>query len=434
MTERIRHNYIAFPNTYIMKFPLAIFVALSILLPNINHAQSVQIDARFGIDLQFAEGFEKLSEDLYSPMMQRQLFSTENEELTVFIARFPGLDKKGKQQWASGIPGHPLSFAEEVTDLGEEKWPFERPVFSDSEIGLFEHSTSGMSVFLTRHSYADSIEVISYVLFIARDNTFDQMIAGIKTKKGQSDITALDKLLSTIVIAPSVPAVDEDFYTQAERAYVLERDPVKAGKLYALVPPDHPMYAEAQRHLGYRIKGSEFGDWDGAVSHVEAAYHLQSDDVNTIENLGRVYLKTDKYAEGVALMARAEEDERILEPGSTAPAMLLGTFEDDYGVPYTIRKSIVYQHTANTYHIKFWNLEEQYLIAQNDADNASGEQRWTRIDWIELTDMAPYTWAYCLSAYDAKTAQAAEEVTIANGNEPRTGCNGFPYSRMKPVL
>ncbi len=411
-----------------MKFLLAIFIALISFQPNTGYAQPLQIDERFGIELQFLEGFQKLSETLYSPHMQSQLFSTDNEDLYVYVAKFPGLGTLEKQQWAKGMSGYPLSSADEVTELIEENWPFAKPVFS---AGLLGDSTSGMSVFLTRQTHADTVNVASYVIFIAQHNAYVQMIASIAVNEREIDLSKLNDLMSTVEFVR--PLQPDDIYAQAEQAYFRDNDAVQAGKLYDLVPDDHPMYAEAQRRLGYRIKGNELGDWDGAVGHVEEAFRLQPEDVNTIEDMGRVYLKTDNYAEGVALLAKAGEDERILEPGSTAPTMLLGTFEDDYGVSYTIKNSILYQHTANTYHIKYWNHEEQYLIAQNDTDNASGRKSWTRIDWIELPDMAPYTWAYCLSAYNAKTAREAEEVEIANRNEPRTGCNGFPFSRMKPT-
>ncbi|MFK7849284.1 MAG: tetratricopeptide repeat protein [Rhodothermales bacterium] len=411
-----------------MNFLLCNFITLLILIPGAGYAQPVQIDERFGIELQFSDRFQKLSETLYSPHLQSQLFSTNDEELFVFVAKFPGLGTLEKQQWAKGMSGHPLSSADEVTELMEENWPFAKPVLSTGFLG---DSTSGMSVFLTRQTHDDSVYVASYVIFLANHNAYVQMIASITAKEREIDLSKLSELMSTAEFVR--PVQPDDIYAQAEHAYFREKDPVSAGKLYDLVRADHPMYAEAQRRLGYSIKGSEFGDWGGAVGHVEEAFRLEPDDEAVIKNLGRVYLKTDKYAEGVALLEKAGEDERILKAGNAGPDMLIGTFEDDYAVPYTIKKGVIYQHTSNTYHIKYWNNEEQYLIAQNDVDNDGGESLWTRIDWIELADMAPYTWAYCLSAYDAKSATEAEEVKITDRSAPRTGCNGFPFSRMKPT-
>ncbi len=78
-----------------------------------------------------------------------------------------------------------------------------------------------------------------------------------------------------------------------------------------------------------------------------------------------------------------------------------------------------------------WHPHAQYLVAQNDASNASDAGLWTRIDWIALPDMAPYAWGFCLSAYAAPTQVDAERTTIARRDDPRTGCNGYPFSRMR---
>ena len=85
------------------------------------------------------------------------------------------------------------------------------------------------------------------------------------------------------------------------------------------------------------------------------------------------------------------------------PAWLEGEFEDDYGSRYTITANTWVHRPGMTYHIAAWNSEGQYAIARNDSSNATGSGRWTRIDWLQLRDMAPYEWAFCLSAYEAAT-------------------------------
>ncbi|HTE45598.1 MAG TPA: hypothetical protein VK636_10170, partial [Gemmatimonadaceae bacterium] len=83
------------------------------------------------------------------------------------------------------------------------------------------------------------------------------------------------------------------------------------------------------------------------------------------------------------------------------------------------------------YHIVRSVLSGQYLIAHNDSANRGAPGRWTRIDWVKLDGMPPYTWGFCFSAYDARSAATAESVSIARPATPKTGCNGFPYTRMK---
>jgi hypothetical protein len=113
------------------------------------------------------------------------------------------------------------------------------------------------------------------------------------------------------------------------------------------------------------------------------------------------------------------------------PELLLGDFVDDYDNRFVISRTEWVQLPHGRFHIKRWDATRQYLIAQNDNANASAAGKWTRIDWAQLQGMPPYTWAFCLSAYDAPTAQAAERATIARRDSLRTGCNGYPFSRMR---
>lgn len=111
--------------------------------------------------------------------------------------------------------------------------------------------------------------------------------------------------------------------------------------------------------------------------------------------------------------------------------MILGEFQDDYGSRFTITAGEWFQRPRARYHIVKWNAAAQYAIAQNDSSNPGQPRRWTRIDWMELAGMAPYQWAFCLTAYDAPTAAAAEATAPPRREIPKTGCNGFPFSRMR---
>lgn len=152
------------------------------------------------------------------------------------------------------------------------------------------------------------------------------------------------------------------------------------------------------------------------------------------------------HTEQTACNATAEAN-----PCDNAPAFLLGQFEDDYGIEYQISPetwtqfgSVQYDtnatenpvyasRPASRYQIWKWNSKGQFLIAQNDSSNGSSPGLWTRIDWMRLPDMAPFEWAFCISAYEEQSAEAAENVMIADRTVPKTGCNGHPFSRMKPL-
>ena len=112
----------------------------------------------------------------------------------------------------------------------------------------------------------------------------------------------------------------------------------------------------------------------------------------------------------------------------------MGAFEDDYGIAYRIGPDAWHQGERTTYLVTAWHPKEKYLVARNAPTNPSAPDRWTRIDWVQLVDMPPFTWAYCLSAYDSPTREAAETTMVARRASPRTGCNGFPFSRMKRVV
>ncbi len=108
---------------------------------------------------------------------------------------------------------------------------------------------------------------------------------------------------------------------------------------------------------------------------------------------------------------------------------LLGAFVDDYDNAFTITPETWTQDPHGRFHIVRW--DGQTLIAQNDTANTHAPGLWTRIDWVRLDGMAPYTWAFCLTAYEAPTRAAAEATPPADRATPRTGCNGYPFSRMR---
>jgi len=115
----------------------------------------------------------------------------------------------------------------------------------------------------------------------------------------------------------------------------------------------------------------------------------------------------------------------------TIPLELKGNFLDDYGVRYTINDSLWIQHPRTKFRIIKWNTREQYLIARNDKQNPGEGGLYTRIDYMQFKNMEPYKWGFCLTAYDAQTDSIAEATAAADRMNPKKGCNGFPFSRMK---
>ncbi|MEQ9279841.1 MAG: hypothetical protein RLN83_10095 [Balneola sp.] len=115
------------------------------------------------------------------------------------------------------------------------------------------------------------------------------------------------------------------------------------------------------------------------------------------------------------------------------PEYLIGSFHDDYNIKYELTEKVFYQKPGTRFHILKWNLDDQYFIAQNDSLNSYDPNLYSRIDWVEFENMATYEWGFCLSAYNAATADSAETVNVVDRSNPKTGCNGYPFSRMKPT-
>ncbi|MEP7377158.1 MAG: hypothetical protein ABI675_27400 [Chitinophagaceae bacterium] len=136
------------------------------------------------------------------------------------------------------------------------------------------------------------------------------------------------------------------------------------------------------------------------------------------------------------ILSIAGKEKGILQINSTTftdslPHHLKGDFTDDYGIRYSINDSIWVQHPNIKYHIIRCNKKEQYLIARNDLQNPSEAGLYTRIDYMSFSNMAPWLWGFCLTAYNAKTDSLAETAAQADRKNPKKGCNGFPFSRMK---
>ena len=121
----------------------------------------------------------------------------------------------------------------------------------------------------------------------------------------------------------------------------------------------------------------------------------------------------------------------VLEaPPVEVPDLLRGSFVDDYQVTHVITDTSWALGSRDRYQIIESNDSARSLIAQNGSGNTSDPGKWTRIDWMVLP-MPPYEWAFCLIEYKAESRNLAEANSSADRDHPRTGCNGFPFSRMR---
>ena len=115
------------------------------------------------------------------------------------------------------------------------------------------------------------------------------------------------------------------------------------------------------------------------------------------------------------------------------PSTFLGTFEDDYGIEYRISPTQFIQEPRIIYNILEWNSKEQYIITQNAATNPSEPNLFTRIDYVALNNMEPFSWGFCYTTYNAASASMAKATAAADKTNPKIGCGGYPFSRMKKM-
>ncbi|MTB52077.1 hypothetical protein [Lewinella sp. W8] len=116
---------------------------------------------------------------------------------------------------------------------------------------------------------------------------------------------------------------------------------------------------------------------------------------------------------------------------NSLPTFLLGEFEDDYGISYQIDQKEIRLLPNDRFHLLNVNVAEGYLILQNDSLNTFAPALFTRIDYQKLDGMAPYEWALCFSSYDEISVENAIDSVNTDKSNLMTGCNGFPFSRMK---
>jgi len=117
----------------------------------------------------------------------------------------------------------------------------------------------------------------------------------------------------------------------------------------------------------------------------------------------------------------------------TLPSFLVGEFEDDYGVQYHIDNKVLRLLPNDAYYLVGVNENERYIILQNDSLNAFAPSLYTRIDYEKLENMAPYEWAFCFSSYEEASIKDAIKNVNTDKSDMMSGCNGFPFSRMKRV-
>ncbi len=113
------------------------------------------------------------------------------------------------------------------------------------------------------------------------------------------------------------------------------------------------------------------------------------------------------------------------------PQLMTGSFVDDYGIGYSITDSLWTQLPNTKYHIIYCDTTAKFILARNNEGNTSEGGLFTRIDYLHFENMKPFQWGFCLTVYAAATIEEAKANASADRQHPKSGCNGYPFSRMK---
>lgn len=111
----------------------------------------------------------------------------------------------------------------------------------------------------------------------------------------------------------------------------------------------------------------------------------------------------------------------------------LGIYRDGWGTSHTIRHTGWIQEfdgQESLFRILSVNLDQGYLVAENDSGNQYSPGLFSRLDWITFQGRL----YFCHTRFDAATAADAESAPAPEKKHPdQSGCQGFAWTLIEPV-
>jgi len=129
------------------------------------------------------------------------------------------------------------------------------------------------------------------------------------------------------------------------------------------------------------------------------------------------------------LVACDEGTDPAVEAEEQGDLLILGEYADNWGSYHSVTAATWttgYAPNAAVFHIETYSNDAEYLIAENDADNAFAAGLWSRFDWTE--DGGDLY--YCQTAFDAASAADAETTEPADDGDLVEGCGGFGWTQL----
>jgi hypothetical protein len=118
--------------------------------------------------------------------------------------------------------------------------------------------------------------------------------------------------------------------------------------------------------------------------------------------------------------------------GSASETLVLsGNWIDDYESTHQISSDTWTMAGMGVFHISQYSNLSEFLIAQNDTNNAYSADKWSRIDWTWYDAGEGFDLYFCQTSYNSETEEDALEVPAADPINPAAGgCSGFSWSKL----
>ena len=106
---------------------------------------------------------------------------------------------------------------------------------------------------------------------------------------------------------------------------------------------------------------------------------------------------------------------------------LIGKYSDSWGGVHIISNSVWDQgQMSGKFNIKYFDNENDVIIAQNDKSNAYSAEKWSRFDYVSVDSKI----FVCQIVYDKSTQKEAMDAAPADKNNLDTGCNDFGWTEI----
>ena len=117
-----------------------------------------------------------------------------------------------------------------------------------------------------------------------------------------------------------------------------------------------------------------------------------------------------------------------LQSDGAPPTYMRGNFTDDYDIKYSISDTSWIQYPDFEMSVVTIDTIEMFILGYDTEDST-----YTKVDYMPFQNQGDYTWGFCYTTYEKENQADALSAASANRDTPKTGCNGFPFSRMKRV-